>query len=126
MNQQTDLIDAVLNSDETRVRALIAAGQPIDQRNPINDTPLTLAAKTDQFVIAEILIDGGADIMAHNRFGWTAGYAAQTSRLLSEGPEGEARDRVISRLRERGFPFPAPRPEIVRAAAEQGDWPPRR
>ena len=110
MSEPTNsLIAAVIDGDDAQVRRLVAQGAPVDERNRKGETPLILAAKTDQFRTAEFLLQSGADVMAASRFGWTAGYAAQSSRL-ARGPEADARDRVLAELKARGFPFPAPHP----------------
>lgn len=121
-----DLLGAVLHREPEQVALLVRAGVPLNVRDEAGDTPLTLAAISDQFVIAEMLIDGGADVFAHSEFGWTAGYAAQSSRLAPGTAEGDARQRVIAKLRAKGFPWPAPEPETVEQLAARGAWPPRR
>jgi ankyrin repeat protein len=117
------LIEAVMNMDEGRVRALVEGGADIDAPDRKQQTPLILAAKTDQFRIAEYLIGKGANILAASKFGWTVGYAAQSSKLV-RGPEAEARDRVLDQLRRRGFPFPAAEPAVVAQMLEEKRWPP--
>lgn len=127
MNQgsQRDLLGAVMHRERARVAELISQRVPLDPRNEERDTPLTLATVSDQFIIAEMLMDAGADIFAHNMFGWTAGFAAQTSRLEPGTAEGDARQRVIAKLQARGFPWPAPDPDTVQALGATGGWPPR-
>lgn len=114
-NPSQTLIDAVFHEDERSVRRLIAAGAPLEQPDEDGQTPLVLAAKTDQFVLANILLDAGANPMAASKFGWTAPYAAHSSQLAG-GPEFAAREAFIAKLRQRGITFPPPRPAQVRAA----------
>lgn len=117
------LIEAVMIADPGEVERLIAAGAPLEQANHKGETPLIIAAKTDQFRIAETLLRAGANPFAVSQFGWTAGYAAQTSRLV-RGPEFEAKARVAAELEARGYPVPGPdKPEIKQLVAE-GKWPP--
>ncbi|HQS97474.1 MAG TPA: hypothetical protein PK823_13375 [Novosphingobium sp.] len=118
-----NLIEAVMNMDENRVRQLVESGAPIDQTDRKLQTPLILAAKTDQFRIAEYLIGKGANVLAASKFGWTVGYAAQNS-MLQRGPEAEARDRVLEQLRQRGYPFPAAEPAVVKVMLAEKRWPP--
>lgn len=121
-----DLLGAVLHRQPEQVALLVRTGAPLNPRDESGDTPLTLATISDQFVIAEMLIDAGADIFAASEFGWTAGYAAQTSRLEPGTAEGDARQRVIAKLKAKGFPWPAPEPETVEQLAAKGQWPPAR
>lgn len=119
------LVEAVMIEDADRVRQLIAAGASLEDQDGDEQTPLLIAAKTDQFVIAEMLLDAGANIWAKSDFGWTVGYAAQTSKLTS-GAENEARLRLLEKLKAKGFPFPAEHPTVIEAKAAKGEWPPRR
>jgi ankyrin repeat protein len=118
------LIEAVMQEDEARVRQLVAAGANLEDQDGDEQTPLLIAAKTDQFIIAEFLLDAGASIWAKSDFGWTVGFAAQSSNL-ARGAENEARLRVLAKLKARGFPFPAEHPTLIEAKAAKGEWPPR-
>ena len=122
-NPGGNLMDSVMDMNEYRVRQLVESGAEIDAADRKLQTPLILAAKTDQFQIAEYLIGKGANIWASSEFGWTVGYAAQNS-LLQYGPEAEARQRVLQQLKERGYPFPAPPPSEVKALLAAKRWPP--
>ncbi|MEM8725163.1 MAG: ankyrin repeat domain-containing protein [Pseudomonadota bacterium] len=118
------LIDAVRFEDGALVDELIESGAALEEVDIKGQTPLIIAAKTDQFEIAERLLEAGADPFAVSQFGWTAGYATATSRL-QRGPEFEAKARVTAMLEERGYPMPGPdKPDIKRSVAE-GKWPPR-
>ena len=124
MASNGSLVQATMDQSESRVRALVAAGADLNEADRKQQTALLIAAKTDQFEIAEILIDAGANVMAASRFGWTVGYAAETSRIAG-GPDAEARLRVLAKLRAEGFPFPSPHPDQVKAMLAAGTWPPR-
>jgi ankyrin repeat protein len=58
-----DLHDAVNAGDVARVQALIAAGADVNALN-LTGTPLHLAAATGQLMIAEMLVNAGADLEA--------------------------------------------------------------
>ena len=83
------------------------------------------ASQSDQWPVVEILIDHGADIWAHDKFGITAAQASVTSRILRGSNEDAARLRVIAKLQARGYPFPPPDADQVMARERRGDWPPR-
>jgi hypothetical protein len=119
------LVQATMDESEARVRLLVSQGANLEEADHKQQTALLIATMTDQFEIAEVLIDAGANVWTASMFGWTPGYAAQTSRIAG-GPDAEARQRVIAKLQAKGFPFPAPTPEQVEAAMEKGQWPPRR
>lgn len=119
------LLDAVWEMDLARVHKLVEAGADIEVVDRKRQTPIIIAAKTDQFRMAEYLIGQGADIWSASNFGWTLGYAAQTSRL-KYGPEAEARERVLDILKAHGYPFPAPAPAEVTAMLAANQWPPAR
>lgn len=120
-----NLVDAVMHGDVGHVDQLIENGASLEETDHKGQTALILAAKTDQFTIAEKLLLAGADPFAVSQFGWTAGYATATSKL-QRGPEFEARERFTELLEQRGYPMPGPdKPDIKRMVAE-GKWPPRR
>lgn len=118
------VLAAVMNRDEGNVRALVAARANLEERDVDESTPLLLASETNQFVIAEVLIDGGANIWATSEFGDSVGFVTERSRLIA-GPDFEARARVLAKLKARGFPFPADQPATVEAKTKRGEWPPR-
>jgi hypothetical protein len=117
------LVQATMEGSEVRVRQLILDGADLEESDSKQQTSLLIAAKTDQFDIAEILIDAGANVLTTSRFGWTVGYAAETSRIAA-GPDADARLRVLDKLRARGFPFPAPHPDHVKSLMDRSAWPP--
>jgi hypothetical protein len=125
VNKPSDsVLKAVLNRDEGNVRALVAARANLEERDVDASTPLLLASETNQFVIAEVLIDNGANIWATSEFGDTVGFVAERSRLAG-GADFEARARVLEKLKARGFPFPAEQPAVVEEKLKRGEWPPR-
>jgi Ankyrin repeats (3 copies) len=118
------LMTAVYDGDRRRVRELIASGANLEERESDGSTPLLLAVESNQFEIAEALIDAGANIWVTSDFGNSVGWAAEKSRLIS-GPDADARQRVLVQLRDRGFPFPAQHSSIVLKKVQAGEWPPR-
>ncbi|GBQ98239.1 hypothetical protein AA23498_3157 [Acetobacter nitrogenifigens DSM 23921 = NBRC 105050] len=119
------MIGAVMNSETDEVRKLAAQGIGLNERAPEDrSTPMINAAETDQWPVVEILIDHGADIWAHDKFGVVAGGYALTSLVLRGSNEDQARLRVIEKLRARGFPLPPPDPDQILALDKAGKWPP--
>jgi hypothetical protein len=113
---------AVAYRDIEGVRALLASGARPDERDETGQTPLIYAASSDQFRIAELLLQYGADPFAFDRFGVTAAEFLANSREPNETPDGQARLRVVSMMQAAGVPVPPPpRPEVLRLAAA-GQW----
>lgn len=123
-NPDATLITAVMDQNKRQVKRLIRNGADLEVSNQKETTPLILAAKTDQFRIAEILLNAGANPFAVSLFGWTVGYAAQTSRLI-RGPEFKALQRVTAKIQECGYPMPGPDKPEIEKMVEQGNWPPK-
>jgi len=119
------MFGAVQHARTEEVRRLAERGQGLDERKPSNEaTPMIFAAGANRWTIVEILLDHGADIWAHDKFGVAVGEHAVTSRLVPGTPEDEARLRVMEKMKARGYPFPPPdRNEILRLDAD-GKWPP--
>lgn len=61
MNEQSTLIKAVTTGDEPLIRALIASGVDVNERNDQGLTPLHFAIHSPNASIAKLLIDSGAD-----------------------------------------------------------------
>jgi ankyrin repeat protein len=120
----SSLIDAVYDRDQRRVRELIASGANLEERKSDRSTPLLLAAETDQFEIADALIDAGADIWATSEFGDSVGWATEKSKLV-RGADADARHRVLTKLRAQGFPFPAQYRSTLLRQIQAGEWPPK-
>jgi hypothetical protein len=120
------MLGAVMHSDTDRVRRLAQRRINLEELDPTNNsTPMIFAAETDQWPAVEILIDNGADIWAHDRFGITAAQNAVTSRILRGSPEDAARLRVIEKMKAQGYPFPPPNSDEVLSLSKRGAWPPR-
>lgn len=119
------MLGAVMNSETDEVKRLAEQHQGLNERSPEDQTtPMIYAAATDQWSVVEILIDHGADIWAHSKFGDTAANYTSDSRILRGSPEDAARLSVIEKLKTRGYPLPSPSPEEILALDKAGKWPP--
>lgn len=116
------LVSAVMSESSLSVRVLLLTGADTEEKNHKAMTPLLIAGLTDQYRLAELLIQSGANIFAVSKFGWNLGYMIQSSRLI-RGPEFEARERVAKLLQERGFPHPAPDLKQTLELVAQNKWP---
>lgn len=119
------MLGAVMNSETDKVRRLAERHQGLDERDTGDQsTPMIAASDTDQWPVVEILIDHGADIWAHDKFGITTAQRTLTSRILRGSPEDAARLRVIEKLKARGYPFPPLSRAEILALDKAGKWPP--
>jgi uncharacterized protein len=74
------LIEAASSGNAERVRELLAAGVPVDARNPDGGTALLLATRANHPEVAKILIAAGADVNAKD--------AIKDTPFLYAGAEG--------------------------------------
>ncbi|WP_233140374.1 ankyrin repeat domain-containing protein [Acetobacter sp. DsW_063] len=123
--QSSAMMGAVMEGSADDVRALAEKNVGInDVYSGQRTTPLIVAATTDQWPSAEVLIDHGADIWAHDRFGVTAAQMTVNSRILPGTSEDQARLRVIEKMKAQGYPFPPPDSDTVLQLEKEGKWPP--
>lgn len=118
------LANAVVNKRPDAVQQLLASGESPDSVDERGTTALVLAAATDQFVIANMLVDQNANIWAASKLGYTAAIYANTSHIPDDSEEGQARLRLIERLKAAGYPWPPPWPDDVMELRSAGQWPP--
>lgn len=122
------IYDAVANSSIDDVNRLIGEGVDVNAPDYRGQAPLLLAVATYQFRIAEVLIDNGADIFAVDKLGFNVGLYASafppTTDPISGTVENDARERVIQKLKEGGFPWPPPWQDEVLQMKASGKWPP--
>ncbi|UCF15749.1 MAG: ankyrin repeat domain-containing protein, partial [Phycisphaerales bacterium] len=74
-----DLIQAAVDGDLDRVKALVADGENINSVNMMSMTPLVVAAWHDHMDVCEFLVEKGADLNAKDRSSRTALYFAVTN-----------------------------------------------
>lgn len=121
----TEYSDIALNAEFGNLAAVerqLAEGASPDGSSD-GKSPLIVACLSGHFIIAEKLIDAGADVFAYDSLGWTAGtWVAQST--ITDGPEGEARVRVMEKMKAKGFPFPPPSQEEIQERISRGTWPP--
>ena len=98
LSQQSELIDKVRANDVEAVKALVAAGADLNEREEFYAmTPLILACNSNYTEMAKVLIDGGADIHLQADNGATALIMAAmnslelTELLLSKGADIHAK-----------------------------------
>ncbi|HUF61348.1 MAG TPA: ankyrin repeat domain-containing protein [Verrucomicrobiales bacterium] len=94
-----DLFQAVRNSDDAAVKALLRAGVAVDARDVSGDTPLIDAALYAGPEVIQILLEAGADVNAANHAGATAlmraaTRPAQAALLLDAGADVQARSQL--------------------------------
>jgi ankyrin repeat protein len=98
----------------------------IDEPNSIGFTAALIASDTERWLTVNYLLDRGAKLSQSSPRGYTLAESAQISNLLSNNPEGRARDEFISRWRAGGLPWPALNNDQVKTMLDAGAWPPKR
>lgn len=88
----TRLAEAVARGDAAAVRALLAAGAPVDGRDSARRTPLLLATRGNHVEVARLLIDAGADVNAKDNI--------RDTPFLYAGAEG--RNGILRMILETG------------------------
>jgi len=120
------LVKHIGDGDLDGVRTALSAGANPNEKDYRGKTALVLASSTDQYRIANLLINNGADIFESDQFGLSPGILASQSRLIGESPEGEALKIFVAELKSRGHPWPPPGPTEVLRLKSVGRWPPPR
>ena len=106
------------------VHRLAAVGIGLEEPDGQKATPMIFAASSNRMIVAEILMDDGANIWAYDEVGTTAAKMIVFSRVLPDSGEGQAHARLIEKLKARGHPSPPPDSDEVLAPAREGKRPP--
>ena len=122
----TPLAQAVAERELDTVAALLAGGAEADSCDERGETALMIAVATDQYRIANLLVDHGADVWFADTLGYTPAAFAHNSRLIVQSEEGRELTRFIDQLRLVGYPWPPPDRIQVQEMRRKGRWPPRR
>jgi serine/threonine-protein phosphatase 6 regulatory ankyrin repeat subunit B len=105
-NGLTPLLVAVqaFNPQASVVELLLAKGEDANETDANGNTPLMLAARFGAFQVIEPLLNGGADVKARNKDGWTAlRHAKESKETWTLQQYGEQqRAEVIKRLEQGG------------------------
>lgn len=120
------LPELIMKRDYAGVKSALDSGANPNAKDNRGNPPLVLATATDQYLIANLLLQNGADMLATDDFGLLPAILAQQSRVLPESSEGAARQVFINELQRRGHPWPPPDPVKVTALKAEGRWPPPR
>ena len=115
--------DAVMHSDREAVARMIAEGYDVEERDYRGNTALNVAAKTDQHIIAEMLLNAGADPFSMDSFYFTAASSIYESEMSPDTDKGQARLRVLAKMEAEGVQIPPPNPKEFPQAFEDGRWP---
>ena len=107
------------------IRLLLQHGAKVDDHDATGATPLRLAVEQQNFRIADLLLEKGADP-------WTVGGNGETVGTVLAGPmrpgepeEQAARPRVLEALKKAGWRIPGgPDAKQTRRLVLTGAWPP--
>ncbi len=107
------------------VRLLLQHGARINDHDATGATPLRLAVEQQNFRIAELLLEKGADPWAVGSNGETVGTVLSGPMRPGEPEEQAARPRVLDGLKAAGWRIPgAPDAKETRRLVLTGAWPP--
>lgn len=118
------IFEAIEDRDRDRVARLIASGADIEARGYGQGTPILKAALTHNWIMAEMLLEAGADPIVPDEFGITLPAVAARSQLKPESEEGQALARLRAILADRGLIAMVFPPDQVRKMVAEGRWPP--
>lgn len=124
-NNETPLWEAALVDARNNAMRLIAAGATIDKGDGVGHSPLMTAGSSGHWIMANMLIEKGASPWYAPANGYTLATFAASDRLLPTTPEGQARDAIIEKFKAFGYPWPPPKPPLVRQMMAEGRWPPK-
>lgn len=108
------------------VRMLLDQGADPNTLGPLARRPLHIALDMEQFVVAELLLDRGADPWAIDASGANLATGASTPMVSGSLVDAVAQARLRDRVRKLRWPEPFPTPSEAAARAAAGDWPPTR
>ena len=117
------LNEAVMHGDREAVARMIAEGFDVEVRNYRGTTPFLTAAETDQHIIAEMLLDAGADPFTMDSLYISAARGIELSNMSPDTQKGQARLRIIEKMKAAGVPWPPPPSKEFPQAFEDGRWP---
>jgi ankyrin repeat protein len=119
-NGESPLFEAALIGAIPAAKQLLDAGaNPNFGQIDDGDSPALAASSADKWEMVVFLIDHGASPWYSPATGATIASDAYHSRKQSE-----AREQVIARFQSFGYPWPPPKPPIVRQMMAEGRWPP--
>lgn len=106
-------------------RLLLQHGAKVDAHDATGATPLRLAVEQQNFRIAELLLEKGADPWAVGSNGETVGTVLAGPVRPGEPEEQAARPRVLQALKKAGWTIPGgPDARQTRRLVLTGAWPP--
>lgn len=106
------------------VMALIRHGADVKTPDTRGDNLLWLALSMEQYEIAEIIADQGANLwMIDNGGGMPSRLLANISVLELSEVQAKAKARLIERAKKAGLPWPPPNPETIQNKVLDGTWP---
>lgn len=118
------LTEALSQKSWPLLEMLLRHGWNFNALDELGESPLLSAVDMDSFLVAERMLDLGADPWVVGFHGGTVGASAVKPLVFDQPEEEVARQRFIARLQEAGWPWPPPDLEAVRKAVMAGQWPP--
>lgn len=120
----SQLASAVSDRRVDVVKELLSSGANPNDKDERGEEALLIATSTDQFTIANLLVEHGANIWVASKLGFTPGLLAYTTHLPPGSVEGQACEEFVNKLKNAGYPWPPPWQDEVAAMRNTGAWPP--
>ena len=114
----------IKQNDQAKVAALLDNGADIEAAGYHGATPILSAAMVDNWIMAEFLMQRGANIAAFDRAGFNLPYLTAHAKVAKGSPTEAALNRVRKALNDHGLLERIWEPAEVRALIKQGKWPP--
>ncbi|HQT66728.1 MAG TPA: ankyrin repeat domain-containing protein, partial [Acetobacteraceae bacterium] len=104
-NNEPALSEAALLGNIDAAKLLLQYHANIDEPDSIGEPALETAAEAEHWQMVEFLLNHGASIWIADNVGGTMAQSAFLSRIAPNNPEGQALARVITRLKDAGYPW---------------------
>lgn len=119
------LAKAVMDRNYGRVAQLLVQGEAVDSTDHAGRSALWVAVASNNYPIANLLLDHGADIWFADDMGFAVVAFPYVSKNKLGSEDALEQARFIRRVREAGCPWPPYLPDVVEKMREEGKWPPR-
>jgi hypothetical protein len=120
---QNAMYEVTAHGHEGAVLTLIRHKADMDWVGPFGDGYLQDAVDMEQYRIAELLVEAGANLWQVSGAGAVPAQALSGAMILDNKENDAARTRLLTKAKRPGLPWPPPKPTEMRAQVLAGIWP---